>query len=150
MRGLAISMTREGARLWSTGWVYSRVRLQLSAAAFGRSTMLCSGLACITKASNSVGEMPSRQPSGLFAAQYSVFINSCCTCCGCRRNKTQIMRKWPNMQGRAEEVPYFVRLALASSHQMNNKQDLDVMLRGEETSQWHQQVISAQTCARPL
>ena len=46
MRGLAISMTSEGATERSKGCVNSRLRLQLSLAELGRSTMLCSGRAC--------------------------------------------------------------------------------------------------------
>ncbi len=48
IRGLAISMMSEGGWLRFTGCVYSSVRLQLSVALLGRSTMLCSGLACAT------------------------------------------------------------------------------------------------------
>lgn len=47
MRGLDISMTSEDATPRSCGCVYSRLRLQLSLAELGRSTMLCSGRACI-------------------------------------------------------------------------------------------------------
>ena len=46
MRGLAISMTSEGATERSKGCVNSRLRLQHSLAELGRSTMLCSGRAC--------------------------------------------------------------------------------------------------------
>jgi len=47
MRGLANSMTSRGAWDLSSGVEKSRARLQCSARLLGRSTMECSGMACI-------------------------------------------------------------------------------------------------------